>query len=136
VTGTQCTVYIEAVRPNSEAKHLSVKVEYVKTDNSVNFLTQWAVNAIQDLAPLYGDSANSPGGVAYGADGGNPMAAGYSGAVRYADGTVAISSTDVASSGWGYTLAQTRTWTNDWAAYSAKAGRPTATAWSSPKCLG
>src|SRR5206468_1460836 len=61
----------------------------------------------------YGDGANSPGGAAAGSAGGDPGSLGYSGAVRLADGSFAVSDADLYSGGFGMPWSQTRTITDE-----------------------
>jgi hypothetical protein len=72
------------------------------------------LTALADHPYYYGDaSANSLGTVLFGADGGDPMADAFSGAVRVADGAVSLSSTDLSTGTFGIPWGHTRTYTSE-----------------------
>lgn len=93
---------------------------YFSADDGVHGRELWVVRpgdipAVEATPTTGGDSlAGTPGGVAFGADGGNPMSLAYSGgAVRYADGREFYTASDIAPAEPGLLSGLTRTWSSD-----------------------
>ena len=84
--------------------------DYTLIDNAFNMQPG---QPLPSDALFSGSSSDSPGGTATGADGGNPTATAFSGNVRYSDGSVTLSSSDIAPSESGLISGVTRTWTDE-----------------------
>ena len=86
--------------------------DYVLIDVAYN--TQAAPSTLFTSAAYHLDPAgDNPGGIAFGADGGSPMALGYDGPVRLADGAVVFTSSDLDPAEFGILSGHTRTWNTD-----------------------
>jgi YD repeat-containing protein len=110
-TDQEATVYIEAVRASQTTGDQTITAT-VSMDGTATNLPIGAVKltAVQDTVPDYTTSGLA--GVAQGADGGNPMANAFSGAVRLSDGIVNYATTDFSVPGVGFPRTVSRLWTD------------------------
>ncbi len=108
-------VYVQATQPTVAQGAAQVTVNEVANPTALPADQRSSTSAVRMTAvvpfvPDYSTPDNSGLNVATGADGGDPGADGYSGAVRLADGTVHLSNTDFTTDGYGLPWGQTRTW--------------------------
>jgi YD repeat-containing protein len=89
--------------------------DYTLIDNAFNTQGPNLNQAPQlpSVALFGGSSSDTPGGTATGSNGGDPTAASFSGNVRYSDGSVTLSSSDIAGTESGIISGVTRSWTSE-----------------------
>jgi autotransporter-associated beta strand protein len=109
---TTMTFYLESVFKSAEAWDQSITFTLHTPLGDLTLLSV-QITSLQDTVLPVGDSSNSPGGQAPDSTGGNPGAQGFSGVKRLDDGSEAVSTTDISSDGYGFSLGITRTWTNE-----------------------
>lgn len=113
--GASVTWYVEAVRASASMADQAIRIEFYPNgaDPDHKYVDTVRLTAMNPGAAYFGDAASDrPGGTAFGADGGDPASLNYNGPVRYADGTVTFSSTDLDPAEAGILSGQTRTWSS------------------------
>ncbi len=110
------TLYVEAVRPSPTLAEQSIIVEVDPDGNAGTpgkYMDTVRLTAVRATPSYFNDPlADRPGGTATGADSSDPMTDGFSGVVRYADGSVFFTSSDLDPAEGGIVSGHTRTWNN------------------------